>query len=330
MTRQERIAQAVEAVRKHKAAYYDNGEYLGADFWDFAEIFEIIDDLYEVSGDRSYFAMFDEMYRFVLREYGEDWEKNPFNDDIMWLVIAFTRAYLYTGEKKYLDIAVLNFEKTFARAASDDLGGGLFWRIENETKNTCVNCPAAVAADYLAKATGDDTYYDKLFYCLDWVVNNLFEPDTGKVYDSYNLDGRKSNWSSTYNQGTFIGSCMAYYKRTGNELYREYAEKAVSYTINEMYKGGIMNNEENGNDLPGFKGILARYIRRYVEMTGKTEYLDWLRDNADSAWKNRNSKGIMSTQLGMKTEEKDDYDVFAASAAVSVVVNAVGGWAVEI
>ncbi len=330
MTREERISRAVEAVEKHKAAYYDNGEYRKADFWDFAEIFEIIDDIYEVTGDKSYFTMFEEMYQFVLRTYGEDWEKNPFNDDIMWLVIAFTRAYLYTGEKKYLDIAVFNYEKTFARSASDDLGGGLFWRIENETKNTCVNCPAAVAADYLAKATGDDTYYDKLFYCLDWVVKNLFEPDTGKVYDSYNLKGRKSNWSSTYNQGTFIGSCMAYYKKTGNELYLNYAEKAISYTMNEMYNGGIMNNEENGNDLPGFKGILARYVRRYVELTGKTEYLDWLRANADSAWENRNSKGIMSTQLGMMTEEKDDYDVFAVSAAVSVVVNAVGGWVVEI
>ena len=32
----------------------------------------------------------------------------------------------------------------------------------------------------------------------------------------------------------------------------------------------------------------------------------------------------MWTQLGHRTEEKDDYDVFAVSAAVSVVVNAVG------
>ena len=28
------------------------------------------------------------------------------------------------------------------------------------------------------------------------------------------------------------------------------------------YCGGVMNSEEQGNDFPGFKGILARYIRK--------------------------------------------------------------------
>ncbi len=328
MDKAERIQRAKEAIASHKAAYYHNGEYVKADFWDFAEIFEIIEDYYEVTGDKSVFAQFDEMADYVLRRYGKDWEKNPFNDDIMWLTIAFTRAYLYTGEKKYLDTAVFNYEKTFARAKSDDLGGGLFWRIENESKNTCVNCPAAIAAGFLAQATGDETYYDKMFYCLDWAVRMMFEPDTGKVYDCINIDGRVSRWSSTYNQGTFLGACLMYYQKTGEEAYLRYAEAAARYTKDEMYHGGVMDNEEPGNDLPGFKGILARYIRRFAHATGREEYLDWLRMNADSCYENRNSRGIMWTQLGHRTEERDDYDVFAVSAGVSVVVNAVGGCAI--
>lgn len=324
MNKEELIARAKEAIDSHKAAYYNSGEYTGADFWDFAEIFEIIEDYYEVSGDKSVFADFEEMYNFVLKAYTGDWHKNPFNDDIMWLVIALTRAYIYTGEKKYLDTAVFNFNKTFERAKSDDLGGGLFWRVENESKNTCVNCPAAVAAQFLAKATGDDSYYEKAHYCIDWAVRMMFEPDTGKVYDCINMDGKVSKWSSTYNQGTFIGSCMMYYDKTGDEKYLGYATSAADYVMNEMYHGGVMDNEEPGNDLPGFKGILARYIRRFAAATGKSEYLEWLRKNADACWANRNSKGIMWTQLAHKTEERDNYDVFAVSAAVSVVVNAVG------
>ena len=101
------------------------------------------------------------------------------------------------------------------------------------------------------------------------------------------------------------------------------AKMAAKYVKDVMYRGGIMNNEESGNDLPGFKGILARYIRRYAAVTGEGEYLDWLRANGQSAWDNRNSAGIMQTRLGLKTEEKE-YDVFTASAAVSVIVNAVG------
>lgn len=329
MTREQRITRAVEAVERHKIAYYDSGAYRGADFWDFAEIFEIIDDLYEVTGDRSYFAMLEEMHDFVIRTYGFDWKDNPFNDDIMWMVIAFTRAYLFTGEKKYLDIAEFNYKNTFDRAMSDDLGGGLFWQIENQTKNTCVNCPAAVAAGYLAKATGDESYYDKLFYCLDWVMRRLFQPDTGKVYDSYDMSERISTWSSTYNQGTFIGSCLAYYEHTGDEIWLHHAEMAAKYTRDTMYQRGIMDNEETGNDLPGFKGILARYIRRFADVTGKTEYMDWLRENADAAWNNRNAKGIMCIQLAHRTAERDDLDVFAVSAAVSVVVNAAGSRSIE-
>ena len=317
------LGTARAALEAHKEVYYQDGEYIGADFWDFAEIFEIIEDYYEVSGDKEVFPMFEEMYRYILRRYTDDWKKNPFNDDIMWLTIALTRAYLYTGEKKYLDTAAFNFENTYQRAKSGDLGGGLFWRVENESKNTCVNCPAAVAAAYLAKATGDDAYYEKMYYCLDWAIRVMFEPDTGKVYDCINMNGSCSKWSSTYNQGTFIGSCLMYYEKNGEEKYLRYAEKAAEYVKDVMYHSGIMDNEEPGNDLPGFKGILARYIRRFVDITGKTEYLDWLRANAQSAWSNRNSRGIMWTQLAHKTEEKE-YDVFAASAAVSVVVNAVG------
>lgn len=324
------LERAKEAIESHKKIYYRDGEYIKADFWDFAEIFEIIEDYYEVSGDKTVFPMFEEMYNYVLRRYGRDWKENPFNDDIMWLTIALTRAYLYTGEKKYLDTAVFNFENTYNRAKSDDLGGGLFWRVENQCKNTCVNCPAAVAAAYLAKATGDDSYYDKLYFCLDWAVRMMFEPDTGKVYDCINLDGSMNKWSSTYNQGTFIGSCLMYYAKTGEEKYLNYAEKAAAYVKDEMYGGGIMDNEEPGNDLPGFKGILARYIRRFAYDTGKAEYIEWLRDNAEACWNNRNSKGIMWTQLAHKTEERDDYDVFAVSAAISVVVNAAGGFEVRV
>lgn len=51
------------------------------------------------------------MYGFVLRSYTADWAFNPFNDDIMWLVIALTRAYIYTGEKKYLDTAIFKLQR---------------------------------------------------------------------------------------------------------------------------------------------------------------------------------------------------------------------------
>ena len=137
------------------------------------------------------------------------------------------------------------------------------------------------------------------------------------------VDGRINKWSSTYNQGTFIGSAMLLYEYTGDEKYLERANKSALYVMKDMYNNGIMNNEEPGNDLPGFKGILARWLYRYALKTGKSEYVDWLRMNAESAWSNRNSEGLMWTQLGVKTEDGKEYDVFSMSAAVSVLVNSI-------
>lgn len=317
------LKRAYECVENHKKVYYRGGDYVGADFWDFAEIFEIVEDLYEVSGDRSLFPMMDEMYTRAIRDYGETWEKNPFNDDIMWLCIACARAYRYTGEEKYLRTAKINFDLVWNRAFSNALGGGLFWRVENRSKNTCVNCPAAVAAALIADTSGDKTYMVRAALALDWAERMMFEPDTGKVYDCIGLDGRVNKWSSTYNQGTFIGASMALYAFTGEERYLQNAKAAAAYVKDVMYAGGVMNNEEPGNDLPGFKGILARYIRRFADSTGSADYRDWLRLNADSAYANRNAEGLMNTRLAEKTADGVDFDVFAMSAAVSVVVNAV-------
>ncbi len=318
----ERVARAKEAVEAHKAVYYREGEYVRADFWDYAEIFEIIEDLYQHSGDELYRGQIEEMYQFVLRTYKEDWSYNPYNDDIMWLVIALTRATLLTGDPKYGELAKANYDRTFARAWDEVLGGGLYWRVENQSKNSCVNCPGAIAACLLGKLYGDESYFEKAAAIIKWQNEVLTNTETGQVYDCVNIEGKFNHWASTYNQGTYIGANCLLYTHTGKEEYKQNAETAASYTLNEMYQGGVMNNEEWGNDLPGFKGIMSRWIRLFALTFNRPEYLDWLRKNAESAWANRNSKGLMQTKLGDQTEEIE-YDVFTCSAAVAVCVNAI-------
>lgn len=113
---------------------------------------------------------------------------------------------------------------------------------------------------------------------------------------------------------------MLLYKHYGDKKYLERARSAASYTMNVMYGGGIMNNEDSGNDLIGFKGILSRWLSRFAKADSKEEYIVWLRKNADSAYANRNSEGLMQTAFATKTEEKY-YDVFGTSSAVAVMFN---------
>jgi predicted alpha-1,6-mannanase (GH76 family) len=169
------------------------------------------------------------------------------------------------------------------------------------------------------KASGREEYYDKAVKIYQWEKENLFGP-TGAVFDAYDLETGINQWCSTYNQGTFIGAATLLYQFYGEEAYLQDAKLAADYTVNTMFSGQVMNTEGEGNDLPGFKGILARWMGKFVRACGEEQYTDWLRQNALTAWNNRNSKGIMWTQFNMKTEDAF-YSAWGCSAAVSMLIN---------
>ncbi len=301
-------------VKEEKGGYI-----VGEDFWQQAEIFEVVIDAYERTGEERYLALMEDMYRGFLAKHGEDWSYNDFNDDIMWMTIACARAYEATKDAKYLAIAEKHFNIVFDRAWSEDLGGGLFWKTENKTKNSCINSPAAIAACLLGNATGKQEYYDKAVKIYQWEKENLFGA-TGAVFDAYDLKTGINQWCSTYNQGTLIGAATLLYQIYGEETYLQDAKLAADYTVNTMFSGQVMNTEGEGNDLPGFKGILARWLGKFVRESGQEQYADWMEQNALAAWNNRNSNGIMWTQFNTKTGDTF-YTAWGCSAAVSMLMN---------
>jgi predicted alpha-1,6-mannanase (GH76 family) len=116
-------------------------------FWGRPNQMEMLIDLYEQTTNTAYLAQFDKLYNGFVADYGSNWSWNEFNDDIMWMVIACSRAYQKTGNPVYRSVARNNFDACYARAWSSDLGGGLWWKSPlNTSKNACVNGPAAIAA----------------------------------------------------------------------------------------------------------------------------------------------------------------------------------------
>ena len=79
------------------AEYYRDGEFTNADFWDNAEIFETVVDAFERTGDEKFLAHIREISAATIKKNGNNWAHNIYNDDIMWRVIAYTRAYMLTG-----------------------------------------------------------------------------------------------------------------------------------------------------------------------------------------------------------------------------------------
>lgn len=324
----------------HTAA---NGHVLGnGGWWGDAEMFETILDAFETTGDARYREIFSELYNNFLQRNGTDWTNNEFNDDITWMVLACVRAYKFFGVQDYLNKARKNYDAMYNRA--HQRFGTLVWKQSQENKlatNSCINCPATVAACYLAEATGDEDYYRKALSIYKAQRQLLFDASNGQVYDSraWTSDGSMeadfNHWASTYNQGTMLGAAVLLYEHTGNTQYLSDADKIYNYTISNLCDGdGIIKVCQTiSGDLCGFKGIFMRYARRYAQDLNHEDALAWMKKNAWRAWQNRNSKGVTWSAWLTKTsedfkrkegnDEKDiTNDAFGASTAVSVAFNA--------
>ena len=319
-------------LKAYANTYIDRqGKLIGTEFWDTAEILEAFLDAYEQTEEPKYLEYAENIakHHFQSTNSRVNWcSSNAYNDDIAWMCIGFTRLYNFTGNRNYLTIAKNNFDTMWKRAYSPDVfDGGLWWKDDQKTcKNSCIQCPASIAACLIGKATGDDSYYEKAKEVMEWEFKVLFEKSTGKVYDCINTDGSYNYWASTYNQGTFVGACTLLHEKYGDQKYMDYAAKAVEYGMTKLdNKDGVLNGEASGADLIGFKAILTRWFYRYAIYTNDLDILQWLQKNADVAYSNRNSKDIIWTAWADPTGEQQ-YDPWGASAAVALLFNCEQWW----
>ncbi|MDX9918779.1 MAG: glycoside hydrolase family 76 protein [Paludibacter sp.] len=311
-----------EMMQSWKDRYYA-GEVNSSGFWGLAENMEVILDAYEATGKEEYKTMFEAIYKNFINRQSTNWMGNDFNDDIAWAVLASVRAYFMfgNGDLNYLSIARTNFDNMYRRALYkvDDLYYLLRWKEGQGGTTSCVNGPAEIAACYLGIATGVETYFTKakMLYASQRI--HLYEPASGRVYDHFS-----NNWASTYNQGTYLGAALMLYNHYGDEMYKEDAKMIMQFTENNLCNSSGIVSVEGGetSDLPGFKGILMRYVRRFVTDLGQVDAGSWMQKNAVHVYNNRNSDGITWTSWHEKAKEKDYTDGFGSFTAVSAVMNA--------
>jgi predicted alpha-1,6-mannanase (GH76 family) len=250
-------------------------------FWQCAEQMEMLLDGYERRTNAGCLMVFSNAFNGFIADHGTNWEQNEFNDDIMWMVIACARAQQLSGHAAWRDAAKFNFDLCYARAWSTNLGGGLWWKTSNRSKNACVNGPAAIAAFLLYQIYADTNYLAKSRAIYAWERNTLFDRSGGRIYDNINDEGKISHVSFTYNQGTFIGAA--------NFLgYTNDARLAADYTRDYMCWEGLLPGYGQDGDAAGFNGIGVRWLARFMKDRGfQSRYQAWLQANADAAWQCR-------------------------------------------
>jgi predicted alpha-1,6-mannanase (GH76 family) len=306
----------------HKAFYFTNasGGYYHATteggktfFWDRAEQLEMILDAYERTTNTAYLGIFTNVFNGFVADHGRTWEKNDFNDDIMWMVIACARAHQFTGNPVFRELARTNFDLCFARAWSTNLGGGLWWKTANQSKNACVNGPGAIAAYLLYQIGGDTNDLAKSRRMFEWERAHLFDSETGQVFDNLNTNGWIGDKAFTYNEGTFIGA--ANFLGATND-----ARLAADYTRDYLCQDGILPGYGQDGDVAGFNGIFIRWAVKYMKQRHVLPaYEPWLQANANAAWRcRRPADGLAWSRWAQPTPAGPLY-AWACSSAVVIL-----------
>jgi predicted alpha-1,6-mannanase (GH76 family) len=305
-------AQAARAFASFTAAFYcvSNGQAyhhastLGgrADFWKQAEMIEMVEDAYGATHSLRYKRMVVDLLAGARDLYGRNWLKRRWNDDIMWMVIVSLRAYQITGNKQYLAVAKKNFDGAYARGWSSDLRGGLWWTTDRTQKNVTTNCPAAIAACLLYQILHDPSYLQKAVGLYGWVRANLYDPSSGIVRDNITVVQSGAGQSAvmdpmvlSYNQGTFIGAADLLHAATGQRSYYDDALSTLSAVRRELTTAGLLHGESPGGNVNGggFKGIFSRWAVRFTRDNHITSFDPWFRLNAETAWANRDRRGLI-------------------------------------
>jgi len=276
------------------ASAFIKGDQNGGDpgFWQEIEQIEGIEDANDRTGG-AYKTQVAALLNGFSKAHGTNWSDNIYNDDIAWGVIAYTRGYQITKDAAFRTIAKDNFDLMFARAW-DPAKGTLYWTTKNNTYNSCIECPAGIAACLLSKALKDGSYLTKARALFAWEKANLFDAKTGAVWDAIDTSGKIGTWSSTYNQGTFVGLAN-YLGDTAS------AKLAADYTMNHLGKQTtsaylIMPEYGSGGDNnSGLNSIGLRWISWFMkDRKLQKDYLPWLQANANTAWAVRRTSDNLS------------------------------------
>jgi predicted alpha-1,6-mannanase (GH76 family) len=309
--------------RIHEEHAHGPEDGLYTDFWWEAQLWDLVMDAYERTGDQQYREMLDDVYDGFVAYYPTF--ENDFNDDQGWWAKGCVRAYEITGEQRYLDCAEDLFATIWAER-DDVYGGGIWWRKSvRDQKNVATNATAAWTAARLYAATDDPAYLASAENLFDWVDTHLHED--GHVHDHYEGDpARLVKWDFTYNFGTYIGAATSLASVTGDETYLDRATAAADWSTEHLTNAGTFVSE-GINDGGGFKPVLVRSLMTLVDEHGQDQYLPMLQANATQAWSHRRSSDdLMGPNWSAPTGDEPLQSLTAAAAVSALQVVTPNGW----
>jgi rhamnogalacturonyl hydrolase YesR len=157
---------------------------------------------------------------------------DKYYDDNAWMVLTFIEAYETTRDRRYLKRA----EETmrFVLSGWDDLlGGGIYWRQDRKSKNTCSNGPSAAALLALARHGERKERVRWARRIVAWTNERLQAPD-GAFWDNCDLEGKIERTKWTYNTALMLRSNLGLYRLTRETSFLREAERLADASVREF------------------------------------------------------------------------------------------------
>lgn len=317
----ENYPQDIAAEATYLAEGADNKVNKYSYLWPYSGTLSMMSALYEATKDDDILKVIDEQVIPGLKMY-HDTTRTPhgyssyitvdksdrFYDDNIWLVIDLVDLYNLTAKQSYLDMA-LDIWNFVLSGRDTVLGDGIYWCEQNkDTKNTCSNAPAAVAALKLHKATGEQQYFDQGENFYTWVFYSLRDKDH-LYWDNVSVKGKFDKRKFSYNSGQMIEAGALLYEITGNKEYLQQAQATASASLSQWTKVYSNDDEESlyiveSGDV-WFDAVLLRGYLALWRADGQDVYLSAYDDTLSYAWyMGRDENGLFGKYLTHRQENE--------------------------
>ena len=161
----------------------------------------------------------------------EQQRADRYYDDNVWIVLALIETLEATGDEKYLERAEATMRFVLS-GEDDELGGGIYWRERRRnSKNTCSNAPAIVAALRLYQKTSSPQHLATAERLYDWTCSHLQDDEDGLFWDNLRLSGRLDRRKYSYNSALMIRANCLFFEVTKDPKYLAEAQRIARSAV---------------------------------------------------------------------------------------------------
>jgi len=207
---------------------------------------------------------------------------DKYYDDNEWMVLGYVEAYQNTHDPKFLALA--RATQDFVLSGWDEtLGGGVYWKLDHQSKNTCSNAPAAASALRLDQVAGDREQGAWGIKIKAWTQANLQDKDS-LYWDAYHMDGKIEKTKWTYNTALMIRTDVLLYQLRHTEPDLQEAKRMADAGL-AAWTDPVTGSLNKTEDATRFTHLFCEALLRLYDVTHDVRYLNAVRQQAAFGYK---------------------------------------------